>query len=436
MLPAFLAQGIARFRTPDYLCVNSAVEMRLTPAILLVTLTLIFASQIVYAQHYSLLIKGGRVVDPKDNIDTEMDVAIDKGRISAIAHDINPINADKVVDARGLYIVPGMIDIHTHVFHGIKNGDNLCNGSASAIADSFSFRSGVTTIVDAGSSGWRNFPIFKRNVIDKSKTRIYAFLNIEGFGMRGEPFEQDTTDMDPEMAASIAKKYRQDIVGIKIAHFEESEWLALDSAEKAGRLASLPVMVDFGSSSRPLSLKTLCTRHLRPGDIFTHCFAEVRGRESIVDTATKKIAPYLQLARKKGIDFDVGYGKISFDFSQALPAVHTGFYPSSISTDMQSPERGDTVKNLLNIMSRFLAMGMPLREIIASCTMNPAREIRHEELGGIAPGTVADLAILELEKGKFSFFDRRRQMVQGDERFRCRMTIRQGEIVYRERRSD
>ena len=180
------------------------------------------------------------------------------------------------------------------------------------------FRVGVTTVVDAGCAGWRTFPDFKRQTIDRSQTRVLAFLNIVGEGMRGDPFEQNIKDMDAQKSAEFAMANSKDIVGIKLAHYAGHDWTPVKRAEEAGTLANIPLMVDLGGATPPLSLDTLFMQIFRPGDIFTHCFAQLGdSRQSLVDPLTSKVEPYTWEAQKRGIIFDVGYGGISFAYSQA-----------------------------------------------------------------------------------------------------------------------
>jgi dihydroorotase len=383
-----------------------------------------------FAQQYQMIIKGGHVIDPKNNIDAVLDVAIGNGRILRIAKDIDTINAHHVVYARGMYVVPGLIDMHTHDFYGPDPERHFCNGRESMIPDSFAFRSGVTTVVDAGSSGWKDFSVFNKKIIDSSKTRVLAFLNIVGAGMRGRTFEQDTSDMDGNKTAMIAKQYPDYIVGIKLAHFRGPDWKPVNEAIEAGNIANIPVMIDFGENKSPLSLEELFLKHMRPGDIFTHCFAELNGRETIVDSVTKKLKPFNWEAKQKGIIYDVGYGAISFSFSQAIPAMKEGFYPNSISTDKHAAGKRK-IKNMLNIMSEFLALGMNMQQVIAAVTWNPAREIRHEELGNMSNGAIADIIILHVRKGNFEFLDYTGHKMNGSKEFECEMTIKGGKIVYR-----
>lgn len=397
--------------------------------LLLITLTA-FSFNYSFSQNYSIVIKGGHVIDPKNNIDEVMDVAIDSGKIKLVAKNISTANASQVVNAEGMYVTPGLIDIHTHDFWGTEPNHQYENGNLAIQPDGFTFRNGVTTIVDAGSSGWRTFPTFKAQTIDVSQTRVLAFLNIVGEGMRGG-YEQNENDMDPKMSALVAKQYKNIIVGFKLAHYEGYDWTPTDRAVLAGNLAGgLPVMVDFGGSKPPLSLEELFLNHLRPGDIFTHCFAQLSSREFIVDTATNTIKPFVWEARKKGIIFDVGYGGISFAYSQAIPAIKEGFYPNSISTDLHVGSMNAAMKGMLTTMSKFLAMGIDLKTVITESTWNPAKEINHEELGNLSVGAGADVAILSMREGKFGLFDYTGYKQETDKKLECQMTIRDGRIVY------
>jgi len=348
-------------------------------------LLLLCAVSSVQAQGYTLVIKGGTVIDPKNNIDAVMDVAVTDGKIVRVAKDIDARGALQTVDARGLLVVPGLIDLHTHVFFGTDPARAYDGGSASVPPDVFAPRTGVTTVVDAGCSGWKDFPAFKREVIEVSRTRVLAFLNIVGGGMRS-PYEQDLHEMDGKMAGITARQNKDIIVGIKVAHYSGPEWTPVDEALKAGRMANIPVMIDFGGNNPPLSIKELFFDHLRPGDIFTHCFGQLSSREFVVDTLTHTVKPFVREAQQKGIVFDVGYGEISFAFSQAIPAVKSGFLPNSISTDMHIRSMNLAMRDLPNCMSKFLAMGMDLHDVIQAVTWNPAKEIKHEELGSLGGG--------------------------------------------------
>ena len=396
-------------------------------------LLLIFSgmiSQRLMAQSYDIVIKGGHVIDPKNDIDAIMDVAVNGGTIALVSKNIDAKQGIQVVDARGMYVTPGLIDIHTHDFYGTQPDHQYEDGNLGIAPDGFTFRSGVTTVVDAGSSGWRTFPTFKTQTIDVSKTRILALLNIVGEGMRGG-YEQNLNDMDAKMTALVARKYKDIVVGIKLAHYSGHDWTPTDRAVEAGTLAGdIPVMIDFGGSNPPLSIEELFMKHLRPGDIFTHCFGQLGNRESIVDLQTNKVKPFVYEARKRGIIFDVGYGNISFAYSQALPATKEGFFPNSISTDLHVESMNDAMKDMLTCMSKFLALGMPLHDVIQAGTSNPAKEIKREDLGNLSAGACADVAILSVREGKFGLFDYTGYKVEASKKLECELTIRAGKIVY------
>lgn len=385
---------------------------------------------LLFAQEYSILIKGGHVIDPKNGIDEVMDVGIADGKIVKIAKDIHT-KAHQVVNATGLYVTPGLIDIHTHHFFGTEPHSYLRNSFTAIPPDGFTFRNGVTTVVDAGSPGWKNFQRYKDQTIDHSKTRVLAFLNIVGEGMRGGAYEQDLRDTDPKMAALVARQFQSYVVGFKVAHFEGPDWTIVDHAVEAGKQAgNLPVMVDFGGSKPPLPLQELLLKHLRKGDILTHCFAQINGRESIVDPDQKKVKAFAWEARKAGRYFDIGYGGISFSFSQAIPAIQEGFYPDAISTDIHTGSMNNAMKDILSVMSKCLVMGMDLKEVIAASTWQPAQMIKREELGHLSVGSEADIAIIGLRKGDFGFFDYTGYKINGKQKLECEMTIRAGDIVY------
>ncbi|MEP7108349.1 MAG: amidohydrolase/deacetylase family metallohydrolase [Ferruginibacter sp.] len=386
----------------------------------------------VRAQSYDIVIKGGHVIDPKNNIDGIMDIAISDGKIVRVANSIETTKARQVVDSKGMYVTPGLIDIHAHVFFGTEPDHYLSNGLVAVVPDGFTFRVGVTTVVDAGGAGWKSFPEFKKNIIDNSQTRVLSFLNIVGEGMRGGAYEQNTHDMDAKMAAFVAKQYKDYVVGFKVAHFAGPEWTPVDRGVEAGKLASLPVMIDFGGNNPPLSIEELYMKHLRPGDIYTHTYTLLEGnvRETVFDEATGHLKPFVMEAQKRGIIFDVGYGGASFNFTQAIPALKAGFYPNTISTDLHTGSMNASMKDQLAVMSKFLLMGMDLKSVIKASTWSPAQVIKREELGNLSVGGIADIAILNLRQGDFGFYDKTGYKVQGKQKFECEMTIKDGRIVY------
>src|SRR6185503_337119 len=220
-------------------------------------------------------------------------------------------------DVSGLYVTPGLIDLHVHVYAG-TGVKGQYTGDRSVFPDGHTFRSGVTTVVDAGTSGWRNFPDFKQRIIDHSRTRVLSELNIVGKGMGGRPdIEQDTTDMDAKATAKRAREFPEHIVGVKTAHFAGPEWVAVDRAVEAGRLANIPVMVDFGTFRKERPFEELVTKHLRPGDMYTHMYV----RSAHYTGEDGQILPFALEARKRGVKFDVGHGGGSFNWVTAMPAL-------------------------------------------------------------------------------------------------------------------
>jgi dihydroorotase len=377
------------------------------------------------AQTYDLLLKGGHVIDAKNGISAVRDVAIAGGKIAAVAADIPATDARKTIDVSSLYVTPGLVDIHVHAFAGSMGREYT--GESCVRPDGFTFRSGVTTVVDAGSSGWRNFGEFRDQIIQRSKTRVFAMLNIVGSGMGGRPdVEQNTKDMEPSRTAEVALRHKDVVVGIKVAHYAGPEWIAVDRGVEAGKLAGIPVMVDFATFRPERPFQQLVLAHLRPGDIYTHTYLSA---VPMLDDHGR-LLPYLFEARKRGVIFDVGHGGGSFSWRQAIPAVKQGFYPDSISTDLHVDSMNAGMKDMQNLLSKFINMGMSLDQVIACATWAPAREIHHEELGHLSPGAPADVAILRLVTGDFGFVDSARLRMRGAKKLLAEMTIRDGRVVW------
>ena len=378
-----------------------------------------------FAQSYDLLLKHGHVIDPKNNIDAVMDVAVAQGKVARVAANIDAAAARKTIDITGLYVTPGIVDIHTHLFHTTGLRDAWA-GDSSIAPDGFSFRSGVTTMVDAGSAGWRTFDTFRHTVIDRVQTRVFAFINIAGLGMMTDAAEQEKSDFKPEEVAKVAGKNRDVVVGVKSAHYQKPDWASVDKAVEAGKLAGIPVMVDFGWFLPERPYWQLVTEHLRPGDISTHMF---RGPVPYVDEHGK-LYDYLRRARARGVKFDVGHGNMSLVLRNAVPAIQQGFWPDSISTDLHGDSMNRPLIDMPTLLSKFLAMGMPLKEVVLRATWNPAQIIHHPELGHLTEGAVADVAVWRLMEGSFGFADAYGGKIDGRRRLICEMTLRSGEIAW------
>ena len=387
---------------------------------------------------YDLLLKGGHVIDPANDIDRMMDVAVRDGKIAAVAPDIPAADAGKVVDVHGLYVTPGLVDIHVHVGYG-GVPDNWYSPSARSHTPPFGvpadlmLASGVTTVVDAGSSGAETFFREKERVISQARIRVLAFLNIVANGMNGG-LEQTADQMDPQLCAETIEKNRDVIVGVKTAHYwtvkpwdaGHRPWTAVDRALECGWLAKVPMMVDFWPRPPLRSYTHLILKKMRPGDIHTHVFAQ----QFPIILPNGRVNPIMRKARERGVIFDVGHGAGSFWFRNTVPAVEQGFMPDSISTDLHLRSLMGAAQSMSNVMSKFLAMGLPLYEVIRRSTLNPAREINRPELGTLSAGREADIAVFEKLDGEYRYTDNGHARMDGNVKLAARLTVRAGKILF------
>ena len=414
---------------------QSGIKM---PRAIIAVIAITLGSPVVmFAQalRYDLLLKGGHVIDPANHIDEVRDVAIFQGKIAAVEKNIPADQAGKVVDVSKLYVTPGLIDIHYHVGHGGAPlnwfaPDARVHALPLGIPADFALQSGVTTIVDAGTSGAETFLQEKEEVIDRAKVRVLAFLNIVANGMSGG-LEQSLDQMDSKLCADTIKKYPDLIVGVKSAHYwtkeawdaEHVPWAAVDRAMECATVANVPLMVDFWPRAER-TYEDLILKKMRPGDIHTHVFAQ----QFPIILADGKLNPAIRDARARGVIFDVGHGAGSFWFRNAVPASKQGFVPDSISTDLHI---GDyTTVSMNNVMSKFLALGVPLDDVIRRSTVNPASEIHRSELGTLSIGKDADIAVLDLMHGHFGYVDCGVAKMDSNAQLMARMTIRAGRILY------
>lgn len=386
-----------------------------------------------HAQELDLLIKDGHVVDPKNEVDEVMDVGIAGDTIATVAGNVSPDRAERVVDASELYVTPGLVDIHAHVFHGTEEDAYLSDSYSSVKPDGHTFRSGVTTVVDPGGAGWRNIRQFIQQTVNHSKTRVLALLNIIGSGMKGTAVvEQNLRDMNPRTTAMAAERHSDVVVGVKLAHYRGHTWEPTKRAVKAGEKAEIPVMIDFGGATPPLSLEKLFFDYLRPGDIFTHCYAlldQQERRQSIVNQEGE-LRPFVPKAQERGIVCGVGHGGGSFDYDAAVPATEAGVWPDVISTDVHTGSMNDGMKNMTNVMSKFLELGMGLKEVVQASTWEPAQIIQRPDLGNLDVGAPADVAVLDLREGSFGFVDVDGERRTGSRKLVTELTVRAGEVVW------
>ncbi len=383
-------------------------------------LLFIFAASLLSAQTNNLILRGGHVIDPANQVDRVMDVAVSGSQITAVAPNLAVPPDAQVIDVSKFYVVPGLVDLHMHVFGYEGTID----------PDENAFPAGTTTIIDAGGSGWRTFEEFHKTVMVHAKTRVLALLNIVGAGMVGEPYESNTEDMEPEKTADMIKRHRDVIVGIKTAHFGGAGWTAIDRAVAAGRLAGVPVMVDdkiftnTGRSSREELLE-----HLRPGDIHTHMYND--RQIELVDRFNGKVQPYMVEARKRGVLFDLGHGGGSFLWPVASKAMAQNFYPDTISTDLHTESVMRQRSDMPNCMSKLMLLGMSLNDAVFRSTVTPAKAIhRFPEVGTLGKGQIADIAVLDLQTGVFPFVDSWPAKRLGTKRLQCVLTVHNGKVVY------
>lgn len=359
-----------------------------------------------------VILKGGHVIDPVNGIDGPADVAITDGKIAPARQDLEETH--RVIDVSGLFVTPGLIDIHVHVYGGYKGW---------LFPDQHAFPQGVTTVVDTGGSGWRDFEDFLATIITPSKTRVLAFLNIVGAGMTGSP-EQDVTEMEPRPCAEMIKRFPDHIVGSKTAHFGGPGWEAAGGAIEAARLSDTIAMIDF--HPKPTRSYAELLGRMAPGDMHTHLYAK---HIPLLDESGK-VQNYVWRARERGVLWDTGHGAGSFWFRIAKPAIEQGFPPDSISTDLHKLSRLIPNATMLPTMSKFLAMGMDLQEVIFRSTQRPAEMIRRPKLGNLTEGSEADVAVLSLTPGDFGFVDSGGNRASGSLRLGCEMTFRSGKVVW------
>jgi dihydroorotase len=377
-----------------------------------------------------VLIRGGRVLDPATGLDDVRDIGVSNGRIVAIDRDLGSARAPARtdfpphpgtldIDASGLLVVPGLVDLHTHVYAGVV--------PLAVPADQAAMTAGVTTMVSAGDAGAHTIDGFRHLVVHQNRTRVVAFLHISVIGLAGWPtgeaLDRDYLDVDAATRAIAAN--RDIVVGIKVRQSAPevvgSNGLEpLRRALRVGERTELPVMVHIGAAPEPLAV---ILEMLRPGDVVTHCFTS--SGNGIVEGGI--LIPAAGRARDRGVIFDVGHGVGSFDYEFAEIAARAGFWPDCISTDLHTLSASGSMRDLPLTMSKFLNLGMELSSVIRATTQRPAQIINQPaSLGRLEVGGAADIAVLELVSGDFEFADTFGHTRRGGQLLRARHTIRAG----------
>ncbi len=351
--------------------------------------------------NYDLIVRGGRVIDPSQDLDGVRDVAFAGGKVAAVGPSLQAGPATDVRDASGLIVTPGLIDLHTHVYWG---------GTSLGIdAEEFCRMSGVTTAVDTGSAGPGNFMGFRRHVIEKSDVRILAYLHVShagvyGFSKRvmvGE--SEEIRLLNPAGAVEVASENRDVIVGIKVRVGLRSSGTqglnALGIAIQAAEEAGMPLMCHL---DQPLPSYDEVLERLRPGDILTHAFRPFPNSPA---TAQGTVRASVLEARARGVLFDIGHGQASFSFKTARAMIANGFYPDTISSDVHALCINGPAFDQVTTLSKFLLLGLSLPEVIKMSTVNAAHALGRPELGTLKPGSPGDATLLSLREGEFEFVD-------------------------------
>lgn len=385
------------------------------------------------APSFDWLIRGGRVIDPANNVDEVADVAIRSGRIAAVGSNLDPSLAKHVYDARGKYVVPGLVDLHVHGFpHVTPTGIDV---------DEYCLRRGVTTAVDAGSAGYYTFPGFRAFAVEQFKTRLLAFVHIGGAGLvfaglggdAGSLGELDLlTVANVDQCVACGEENRDIVVGVKIrlsascAADGRHEAEGFRRAEEAARQLGLPLMTHHSFSTVPLED---CPGNMKAGDIYTHCFHGFPS--TIIDPETRRVHPVVKHARQEGVLMDIGNGQGSFTWTAAEIALGEGFLPDTISTDLHSGCAPGPAYDLPTVMTRLLHLGMSMQELVERTTINPARAIGWDDrIGTLGVGREADVTVLAVHDVDVELEDCQSQRRRIKQRIVADAVWRAGERFY------
>ncbi len=370
-----------------------------------------------------VLVRGGEIIDPSQNLRGVRDLAICGDRIAAVAETIKDVDARHTIDARGLIVVPGLIDLHVHVYPHSPFGleaDPLCPAG------------GVTTMLDVGTAGSYNFAAFRRYFIDTARTQILALVNLSCMGLAAGQMGEllDRRYADVEGVLQMIREHPDVAVGVKIRAGKhligegEQGWANLRDAVRAARESGTWLMVHIGES--PMTIPEML-EHLEPGDCITHCFKG--GSTRIVDDGGR-VFDEVRAAAERGVIFDVGHGAGSFQWEVVEACLEQGFEPTTISTDLHTQNIHGPVYDMPTTMSKFLLLGLPLDRVVEMSTTRPAKILqKNDQIGTLRVGTIADVAVLEKREGNFRFTDSYGQHRTDRELLTAAVTIRRGEIL-------
>jgi dihydroorotase len=373
---------------------------------------------------YDLLLKGGHVIDPSQDLRGVLDIAVENGKIAKVAANIPAAEARRVADIPGKTVTPGLIDLHTHVFDGVA-----ANGVHPDIAG---VHAGVTTVVDAGSSGCATFSAFPRHILPKCETEVIPLLHICQTGLATNPDIIAESSIDLESTLRVVRENKGLIKGIKARMVSPAlEIFGMEMprlAKRAARESGVPLMVHIGDTTKrydPNVVRELLPL-LEPGDIVTHLFTANPG--GVLDTNGKLVPEAKELA-DRGVWLDTAHGRMNFGFNVGRRVLDQGLTPHCISTDLTIPGRANTVHSMVEIMARFLGMGFTLEQVIAMSTVNPARAIGEaDRLGSLAVGRQADVSVLEVRDGRWVVYDTLRDSMKIDKTVVPVLTVKRGRV--------
>jgi dihydroorotase len=373
---------------------------------------------------YDLLLKGGAVIDPAQDLRGALDIAVQDGKIASVAANIPASEARRVIHLRGKTVTPGLIDLHTHVFDGVA-----ANGVHPDIAG---VHAGVTTVVDAGSSGCATFSAFPRHILPRCETEVIPLLHICQTGLATNPDIIAESSIDLESTLKVAREHKGLIKGIKARMVSPAlEIFGMEMprlAKRAARESGVPLMVHIGDTTKrydPNVIRELLPL-LEPGDIVTHLFTANPG--GVLD-ANGKLVPEAKELAARGVWLDTAHGRMNFGFNVGRRVLDQGVTPHCISTDLTIPGRANTVHSMVEIMARFLGMGFTLEQVIAMSTVNPARAIGEvDRLGSLAVGRQADISVLEVRDGHWVVYDTLRDSMKIDKTIVPVLTLKRGRV--------
>jgi len=377
---------------------------------------------------YDILIKGGRVIDPAQNIDGTMDVAINGDKIAAVDKDISPQEGQQLIDARGKIVTPGLIDMHCHVFDSIM--------PIALEPDVAGVKHAVTTVVDGGSSGEVTFAAFHKHIFPKARTKVFCFLHLCSFGLIPEPELKDWDEVNLDGMAATIEANKGIIKGVKlrlVGKLVTSDGIeVVKTAKKIARQFGLPIMIHIGDTDKqvPATLTPECLSVMEAGDILSHVYS---GNQGSVIRPDGTILPELKAAMKRGVILDTSNGRSNFSFAVARKCLAEGILPTTISTDLNHRCLKDRTFSLPVTMSKFMALGLDLKQVVTMSTINPARAIHEEgKIGSLKPGMAADVSILELQSGAWTLIDTPGETIKTDKLLMPVTAIKNGQIIQAE----